>query len=489
MSLGLVLLTSAILSAGDLLGLLRAPEAPSSKSRVRVTETLASQASAAAAQTDLRAVRTSLQRALLREPELRSAALRAMDGRILVEAGPHRALWDASTAERVTASQTAVPLFRDGKRWGTLELRFRDPAPRALWQRVFEHRIARLVALVCVLGFVAYLLYLRRSLRYLDPSAVVPARVRDTLDVMAEGVLLLDGEERIVLANKAFAKVVGRDPGALLGIQASSLPWRSAGSPGKPERFPWHEALEQSHSSTGGRLGLEIRAGEPRALSVNSSPILDGWGHAKGVIVTFDDVTELERKTVELEQALGELEKSRDEVRHQHETLRGLARLDPRSGVANRRAFVEHLEAEFATARSQQRELCCLMTEVDDFTGIGEAHGVAIADSVLRSAGEALAAEVRASDAVCRYDGAKFAIALPGATPEAASALAERLRRRLSAPGFARVPIRMSFGISSSRFGAGRASDLLRQTEQALRAARGEGGGAIRRFDPLEPRA
>ena len=68
---------------------------------------------------------------------------------------------------------------------------------------------------------------------------------------------------------------------------------------------------------------------------VNGSPVLDGWGHSKGAIVTFDDVTELERKSTALEEALAMLEKSQDEIRLRNEELQVLAKRDPLTGVAN----------------------------------------------------------------------------------------------------------------------------------------------------------
>ena len=68
----------------------------------------------------------------------------------------------------------------------------------------------RLLLLLAGTGFVAYLVYLRRTLRYLDPSQVIPTRVQAALDIMAEGVVLVDENERIVLANAAFTARAGR---------------------------------------------------------------------------------------------------------------------------------------------------------------------------------------------------------------------------------------------------------------------------------------
>ena len=51
--------------------------------------------------------------------------------------------------------------------------------------------------------------YLRLVLRHADDRKVVPERVRAALNTIAEGVLVLDREQRIALANDAFARKIG----------------------------------------------------------------------------------------------------------------------------------------------------------------------------------------------------------------------------------------------------------------------------------------
>ena len=58
-------------------------------------------------------------------------------------------------------------------------------------------------------GFVAYWLYLKKALRQLDPSSVIPEHVKAAFESLSEGVVVTDGQERIVLANEAFIKISG----------------------------------------------------------------------------------------------------------------------------------------------------------------------------------------------------------------------------------------------------------------------------------------
>ena len=129
---------------------------------------------------------------------------------------------------------------------------------------------------------------MRRTLRHLDPSSVIPPRVKAALDVLAEGVILLDERERIVLANDAFAEQLGEPAEALMGMKASELPWRRPRSVEPLRDFPWMHALREGKAETGTPLVLDSHGGQ-RTFSVNGAPILDGQGKPRGALATFDD--------------------------------------------------------------------------------------------------------------------------------------------------------------------------------------------------------
>jgi diguanylate cyclase (GGDEF)-like protein/PAS domain S-box-containing protein len=487
LSFGLVLLTCSLVVSVDLLGLLPPAENQLVERRIRLCESLAAQASAAAARSDYGAIRALLELSVEREGDLLSAGLRETGGKLLVVAGPHRKLWDAESAEQSTASHVRVPLHRGQLAWATLEVRFADAPPVGALVRLWSWPLVRILAVVGGLGFFAYLIYLRRTLRHLDPSAVIPTRVQAALDVMAEGVVLIDPRERIVLANAAFATRVGRSASSLLGGSLASLGFERPGDAedaAEAADWPWTQAIEGSRSA-GTSLRLRTLAGEDRALVANASPVLDGWGRPKGAIVTFDDVTELEEKTAKLQEALALLEQSQEEIRQQNDELKVLARRDPLTGVANRRAFVDTYEGPVAGARQQGEHLSCIMADIDHFKRINDTHGHATGDEVIRRVAEALAGEVRSSDAVCRYGGEEFCVMLPGASIETAVRVAERLRLRVQSPGFARVPVTASFGVSSTTFGATRLLDLVNQADEALYASKQSGRNRVTRWDRM----
>jgi diguanylate cyclase (GGDEF)-like protein/PAS domain S-box-containing protein len=482
-SFGLVLVTSYVLVALDMVGLTPIPKDTALQARVRLCETIAAQAATAAERTDVAAIRTSLQVAVRRNEEVLSAGLRDGQGRLLAATPEHRSLWGPDS-DHSSTTHVQIPLSKRGREWANLELRFTPLHPGGLLQALWHRPIVRLVVLLGLAGFVAYIVYMRRTLQYLDPSAVIPTRVQAALDVMAEGVMLLDPKGRIVLANSSFSELVGRPVKQLLGAEASKIEWRGPGN--TAPTLPWTLALRDGAPVSGTPLRLETEEG-PRSLIVKAAPVLDAKGRPKGAIATVDDVTELERKSAALESALSALEKSQQEIRLQNDELQILARCDPLTGVSNRRFFLESFETEYEQMRLEGRTICCLMADLDHFKAINDRNGHQEGDDVLRRVADVLKAEVRGSDAICRYGGEEFCIALRDVDIDQATAIAERMRCRVAAPAFARVAVTVSVGISSSELGAETWDALVKQADEALYASKASGRNRVTRWDSLEP--
>ena len=378
-----------------------------------------------------------------------------------------------------------VPLHQDGKRRATLELRFRERDAESLASSLIAHPLVRVLAFFGVFGFIAYGLYMKRTLRHLDPSAVIPTRVQATLDMMTEGVVVIDPQDDVVLANEAFARRFGLRPVDLMGRKASSLGWRDADGREIASTLPWVRSMEDGSSFVGETLTLNRSARERVVLTVNGAPVLDGWGRSTGVIVTFDDVTELERSRAELQAALTELEKSRDEIRLQNEELQLLARRDPLTGISNRRSFMEDAEPLFEQARRDDLSLACMMVDIDHFKAVNDNHGHLTGDEVIRRVADGLVTQLGGQGVVGRYGGEEFCALLPGATPEQAEALAERVRRHVGTPGFASVDVTVSIGLAFPRDGARSMTALIDQADQALYASKENGRDRVTRFDAL----
>ncbi len=267
--------------------------------RARVCEVLALSGSSLIADGQTETLNALLQAVVDRDPELLSVGVRATDGELLMVAGPHATNWVPSTEDRSTAEQMLVPIYRSGEqKWGNVEIRFASLHGTGFWQLLTSAQTLFLVYML-VASFVAFAIILRTVLKHLDPSKAVPKRVREALDNLAEGLLILDTKSHILLANTAFAAVVGVPPDKLIGVRASSLRWREE-APESNHSHPWTDALQQRCPVANARMQLNDARGGWRSFHVNCSPLLGSGGRHCGVMVTFDDVTLLEEQNVEL---------------------------------------------------------------------------------------------------------------------------------------------------------------------------------------------
>ncbi len=131
--------------------------------------------------------------------------------------------------------------------------------------------------------------------------------MREALDNLAEGLLIVDRRDRILLANHAFAEVLGEEPDKLVGRRASSMGWTRDGQPAKKD-LPWELAVEEERPISNLAIQLTDKGGRLRSFVANASPLLGSKGKYRGALVTFDDVTLLEQHKIELGVAKEEAE-------------------------------------------------------------------------------------------------------------------------------------------------------------------------------------
>ncbi len=268
------------------------------RGRTQLCEAIAANSSAVVRHRDVLRMQAILDLLVERNPDIRSAALRRADGSLAAEVGAHAALWPARAEDRVSATHIAVPIRTHETDWGSVELVFAPLSAPGWWGYVTEPQLL-FIGFVGTVTFLLVSIYLRKTLRQLDPSKVVPGRVRSALDTLAEGLLVLDQQCRIMLANQAFADIVGESPERLLGRLASELPWSDLPGTGSAG-YPWEIALREEASLAGRMMHLVDHSGKSRTFMVNCTPIPGNEGEIRGVLASLEDVTQLEETQLEL---------------------------------------------------------------------------------------------------------------------------------------------------------------------------------------------
>ncbi len=244
-----------------------------------------------------------------RNHDVISAGIRRNNGRIDASFGDHEKSWhvaDQPSAE----THLAMPLQVGKEKWGTVEILF-DEIQRPGLAGWLSNAWVKFFLMTGALCFFVVYFFLGYVLKQLDPSKAVPKRVRDALNTLAEGLILTDQKGRVLLANDVFAGWAGKHPDKLFGNDASRFKWipdQPVVEPGgknetTEQPLPWVEAMQSQQPQAGWFLTLEKSSGQVVTLVANSSPILGPDGTYRGVLTSFEDVTELEEHKVELSKA------------------------------------------------------------------------------------------------------------------------------------------------------------------------------------------
>jgi diguanylate cyclase (GGDEF)-like protein/PAS domain S-box-containing protein len=124
------------------------------------------------------------------------------------------------------------------------------------------------------------------------------------------------------------------------------------------------------------------------------------------------------------------------------------ARHDPLTGLYNRRAFFAELE-QCATGGA------VLYCDLDKFKPVNDTFGHAAGDELLRLVAMRLKSCVREGDILARLGGDEFAVLAPGATPEEAQFIGERIRSTVGdsfSIGETVVEVGISVGVAHNPF-------------------------------------
>jgi diguanylate cyclase (GGDEF)-like protein len=167
-----------------------------------------------------------------------------------------------------------------------------------------------------------------------------------------------------------------------------------------------------------------------------------------------------------------------------NEMMRKLTSQDPLTGLPNRAVMSDHLAQALAARRSGC--VAFVLIDLDNFREVNDTLGRSGGDAVLTNIAEHLRDGLPAGAKLGRFEENELAVVMASDEPQIATALAEAIRVALQRPVFIdRIwQITAGIGIAQAPDDGLSAEDLTRRAGLALRAAKREGRGATRRFEP-----
>ncbi len=204
---------------------------------------------------------------------------------------------------------------------------------------------------------------------------------------------------------------------------------------------------------------------------------------AKAIRAGADDYI---RKPFRVEELLARIEASlrnneaRRELVEANERLQEMVDRDYLTGLFNMRSIYERIDVELKRNRRFERSLACVMLDMDHFKRVNDDHDHLFGSFVLKEMGQIIQRTLRETDLAARYGGDEFLLVLTETDIQGASALAERLRRRVEAhcftDGKSSIQLTISLGIATSDMASEMdARTLVRFADHALYQAKEAG--------------
>jgi diguanylate cyclase (GGDEF)-like protein len=201
-----------------------------------------------------------------------------------------------------------------------------------------------------------------------------------------------------------------------------------------------------------------------------------------GVFLVFMSL--LQRNNLNLQSLHSELEQALKQVKKSEAHFSKLARIDPLTGLYNRRDFFEKLPLELEKSARNRYPMALLLLDIDHFKRVNDNYGHPAGDEVLRSFADICKAVSRRIDYVARIGGEEFAILLSHLDQDEAHLLAERLlatvaNAKIELPqDNVFISVSVSIGLAMQQTNED-GEQLLNRADQALYTAKKSGRNQV----------
>ena len=291
--------------------------------------------------------------------------------------------------------------------------------------------------------------------------------VLSILQSINDGVIVVDRHGHVLDINPAARSILG-----LTARQKTSTEWDKAfcnfAADGKTQID--HEELPLVKACRGQKFSSQTAVyrtpGEPDTiLSINGQGLYDSSHTLVGGVVTFRDITDIMRRTVELEKR---------------------AQYDDLTLLPNRRLFTQQLEKAIGRSQRSKRPLAVLFIDLDRFKSVNDTLGHDIGDELLRQVADRLNKNLRIGDFSGRWGGDEFIVCLEdfGEQRNAAAAaqkLVLVLSEKYDVCG-SEVYATPSIGIAIYPGSGEQADRLIKAADLAMYQAKKRGGGRFQYY-------
>jgi diguanylate cyclase (GGDEF)-like protein/PAS domain S-box-containing protein len=299
---------------------------------------------------------------------------------------------------------------------------------------------------------------------------MIAEKLRETESLFEEvfrhgpiGLMLVTQSRSIFRVNPAICDILGYTADELCGRTITDITHPDD----RVQTIEQHTAI---HSGTADSYRYEKRYirkdGTTVWCRVNVNVVRDADGTAAYSVGHIEDITESRRIAEQLER----------EARH-----------DALTDLPSRRFLLERLERALdESRRGGHGQVAALFIDLDHFKQVNDSLGHAAGDELLASVARAIQGSLRGSDVAGRFGGDEFVVLCPAlASPTDATVVADRIRRRLSAPFVVHdteVFVGASIGIAIADHRSDAAS-LMAEADTAAYRAKERGRNRIEIFD------
>lgn len=181
-----------------------------------------------------------------------------------------------------------------------------------------------------------------------------------------------------------------------------------------------------------------------------------------------------------------------DEIdREYQQQIHRLITHDDLTGLLSSRSFFSELRRESARAKSEGRQLCVLVMDVDHFKKVNDTYGHLTGSKTLEEIGQCIISIMRSGDAASRFGGEEFSAFLLDADLAQGLVAAERIRSVIEKAEFSVIRqgkplekhrVTISIGVAAFPSDSSDPIELVEMADSALYRAKREGRNRVRAY-------